>query len=142
MYLQLFSQWIRAGCVQPLDCADFWAVCVHPQAVCIFYHRHEQPCVLDICPGTCKFSLSLHQSLLPFLPLQRRVIHTKMETLANNISNYSQQFLKNCRSGTAASLSVLFLAEWMLGDALNLVGAILTQQVSQESVRPKSPIII
>ena len=39
------------------------------------------------------------------------------------------QFWKNCRSGSASGLSLLFLMQWMLGDTLNLCGSILTGQL-------------
>lgn len=38
------------------------------------------------------------------------------------------QLVKNCKLGSAKSLSAWFLGEWLLGDALNLWGALLTNQ--------------
>ncbi|KAI8922690.1 PQ loop repeat-domain-containing protein [Entophlyctis helioformis] len=39
------------------------------------------------------------------------------------------QLLKNWRNKTAESLSVAFLANWLLGDVCNLLGCLLTNQL-------------
>ena len=44
------------------------------------------------------------------------------------------QLVKNYRLGSTAGLSVFFLAEWLMGDAGNLVGALLTGQASWQVV--------
>jgi len=42
------------------------------------------------------------------------------------------QFVRNCRNKSVAALSGWFLAEWALGDTLNLVSAFLTNQLSTQ----------
>ena len=42
------------------------------------------------------------------------------------------QFIKNCRTGNADALSIFFLSQWLLGDGLNLIGAIMTHQLTTE----------
>ena len=39
------------------------------------------------------------------------------------------QFLSNWRRGSAEALSVVFVAEWLSGDACNLAGSLLTRQL-------------
>ncbi len=44
-----------------------------------------------------------------------------------------RQMVVNCRKGIAdKALSVWFLLQWFLGDATNLVGAILTGQLATQ----------
>ena len=44
------------------------------------------------------------------------------------------QIFKNYSLGSASGLSVYFLAEWMLGDATNLLGALLTKQATWQVI--------
>eukprot|EP00123_Amoebidium_parasiticum_P020816 comp5695_c0_seq1/m.1568 comp5695_c0_seq1/g.1568 ORF comp5695_c0_seq1/g.1568 comp5695_c0_seq1/m.1568 type:complete len:345 (-) comp5695_c0_seq1:863-1897(-) len=44
------------------------------------------------------------------------------------------QMLTNWRLGNADSLSVYFLLQWLLGDTLNLIGALLTHQLATQVV--------
>ena len=44
------------------------------------------------------------------------------------------QIYKNYQIKSTAGLSILFLAEWLLGDATNLVGAIFTKQASWQII--------
>ncbi|KNC85509.1 hypothetical protein SARC_02310 [Sphaeroforma arctica JP610] len=45
-----------------------------------------------------------------------------------------RQLLANYRNGNAESLSVLFLFQWLAGDALNLIGAKMTHQLATQII--------
>jgi hypothetical protein len=44
------------------------------------------------------------------------------------------QLVSNCRSKSVAALSFWFIAQWFLGDILNLLGCFLTDQVGGNQV--------
>eukprot|EP00123_Amoebidium_parasiticum_P003442 comp14744_c0_seq1/m.11144 comp14744_c0_seq1/g.11144 ORF comp14744_c0_seq1/g.11144 comp14744_c0_seq1/m.11144 type:complete len:360 (-) comp14744_c0_seq1:700-1779(-) len=44
------------------------------------------------------------------------------------------QLIANVRMGNADSLSAVFLLQWLMGDALNLIGAILTNQLATQVI--------
>eukprot|EP01134_Creolimax_fragrantissima_P004079 CFRG4079T1 len=44
------------------------------------------------------------------------------------------QMLSNYRNGNAESLSLLFLCQWLIGDALNLIGARMTHQLATQII--------
>eukprot|EP00124_Ichthyophonus_hoferi_P004653 Ihof_evm1s540 gene=Ihof_evmTU1s540 len=42
------------------------------------------------------------------------------------------QLIKNFRNGSADAISIVFLSYWLLGDGLNLIGAIMTNQMATQ----------
>ena len=47
------------------------------------------------------------------------------------------QFISNWRRGSAEALSVVFVVEWLSGDACNLAGSILTHQLPTQVYVPR-----
>jgi solute carrier family 66 (lysosomal lysine-arginine transporter), member 1 len=57
-----------------------------------------------------------------------------LTSLAFWLCAQAPQFMKNCRAGKASALSIWFLAEWMLGDSLNLISCLMTGQLSTVTI--------
>ncbi|KAL8997458.1 MAG: hypothetical protein Q9188_006321 [Gyalolechia gomerana] len=88
------------------------------------------------CEPTTSFLIALSSTLHTCVPTPLAFVSTTLGILSIVSWLFAQlpQILKNHKLKSASGLSIYFLAEWLLGDLTNLLGALLTRQASWQIV--------
>ncbi|KAL8933824.1 MAG: hypothetical protein Q9216_006199 [Gyalolechia sp. 2 TL-2023] len=88
------------------------------------------------CEPTTSFLVALSSNLHTCVPTPLALVSTTLGILSIISWLFAQlpQILKNYKLKSASGLSIYFLAEWLLGDLTNLLGALLTRQASWQVV--------
>ena len=67
-----------------------------------------------------------------YTPSEVLSFYVGMSSLAFWMACQAPQFYKNFKNKSGHALSKWFLLEWFLGDALNLIGCLLTRQLTTQ----------
>ncbi|KAL9027909.1 MAG: hypothetical protein Q9196_003645 [Gyalolechia fulgens] len=88
------------------------------------------------CEPTTSFLVALSSNLHTCVPTPLALVSTTLGILSIISWLFAQlpQIRKNYKLQSASGLSIYFLAEWLLGDLTNLLGALLTRQASWQVV--------
>lgn len=88
------------------------------------------------CEPTTSFLFALSSALHTCVPTPLALVSTTLGILSIVSWLFAQlpQIIKNYKLKSASGLSIYFLAEWLLGDLTNLLGALLTRQASWQVV--------
>ncbi|KAL9034788.1 MAG: hypothetical protein Q9180_005211 [Flavoplaca navasiana] len=92
--------------------------------------------VTDHCDPTSQFLSNISTAFRTCLPTPLALLSTVLGILSIISWLFAQlpQLIKNYTLKSASGLSIYFLAEWMLGDLTNLLGALLTKQAAWQVV--------
>lgn len=90
----------------------------------------------DRCTPTSGFLNTISTAFDTCLPTPLTLTSTLFGILSIIAWLFAQlpQVFKNYKLQSASGLSIYFLAEWLLGDATNLIGALLTQQAAWQVI--------
>ena len=88
------------------------------------------------CSPTAPFLLDLSTYFHTCIPTPQAFVSTLLGTLSIISWLFAQmpQIYKNFQIKSTAGLSIFFLAEWLLGDATNLLGALFTKQATWQVI--------
>ncbi len=88
------------------------------------------------CSPTTPFLLDLSTHIHICIPTPQAFLSTLLGTLSIVSWLFAQlpQIYKNYQIKSTAGLSIFFLAEWLLGDATNLLGALFTKQATWQVI--------
>ncbi|KAL8716623.1 MAG: hypothetical protein Q9225_006068 [Loekoesia sp. 1 TL-2023] len=96
----------------------------------------SSPNVPKHCEPTSSFLVGLSSTLHTCVPTPLALVSTALGILSIVSWLFAQlpQILKNYKLKSASGLSIYFIAEWLLGDLTNLLGALLTRQAAWQVV--------
>lgn len=94
------------------------------------------PSLPEHCTPTSSFLVNIFSVFHTCVPTPLSLLSTVLGILSIIAWLFAQipQIFKNFELQSASGLSILFLIEWLLGDATNLVGSLLTGQASWQVV--------
>ncbi|KAL9605718.1 MAG: hypothetical protein Q9179_001101 [Wetmoreana sp. 5 TL-2023] len=92
--------------------------------------------LLQHCDPTNSFLASISSAFHTCVPTPLALVSTTLGIFSILSWLFAQlpQIFKNYKSTSASGLSIYFLAEWLLGDLTNLLGALLTRQATWQVV--------
>lgn len=94
------------------------------------------PSLPQHCAPTSSFLISISSTFHTCVPTPLSLLSTLLGICSIIAWLFAQlpQIFKNFELKSASGLSILFLIEWLLGDATNLIGSLLTGQASWQIV--------
>ncbi|KAL8981732.1 MAG: hypothetical protein Q9177_005481 [Variospora cf. flavescens] len=92
--------------------------------------------VPDHCEPTAALLASISAAFYTCVPTPLALVSTTLGILSilSWLCAQMPQIIKNHKLKSASGLSIYFLAEWLLGDLTNLVGALMTRQAAWQVV--------
>ncbi|KAI4271002.1 MAG: hypothetical protein L6R38_006962 [Xanthoria sp. 2 TBL-2021] len=92
--------------------------------------------VLEHCDPTSHFFFAISATFHSCIPTPLALLSSALGILSIISWLFAQlpQVVKNYKLKSASGLSIYFLAEWLLGDLTNLLGALLTRQAAWQVV--------
>jgi solute carrier family 66 (lysosomal lysine-arginine transporter), member 1 len=102
----------------------------------VTFFASEAPSLPPHCTPTTPFLLDLSSYFNTCIPTPQAFLSTLLGTLSIVSWLFAQmpQIYKNYQIKSTAGLSIFFLAEWLLGDATNLLGALFTKQATWQVI--------